>query len=245
MIAALGVALPASAGSAPTLTATPNRNLPATATIRVAGTGFEPNNPVDLDECAYDGGWPSNCTELRTVTANASGSFGPVSVTVHQRFISESGDTKVCGQCAVVGLSRNSWQLGAAKIGFQNPCGDPTIVGTDGPDNLKGTSGVDVIVGRGGDDIIDGAGGNDVICSDGGNDVVYGGSGADRIYLGDGFDKAYGGLGNDKLFGLDDGDHLYGEEGNDGLFGGNGFDYCDGGTGTDSSNLCESTNAVP
>ena len=59
-----------------------------------------------------------------------------------------------------------------------------TILGTDGPDNLRGTNKRDVILALGGDDRIDGRGGNDVICGGAGRDLIKGGSGVDKLFGG-------------------------------------------------------------
>ena len=86
-----------------------------------------------------------------------------------------------------------------------------TIVGTEGPDDLKGTPGRDVIVGLGGNDInIKGLGGNDVICG------------------GKGWDFLWGSWGKDTLLG---------QAGSDAIDGGDGNDRCEGGKGKDSGDL--------
>ena len=64
----------------------------------------------------------------------------------------------------------------------------PTIVGTDGADDLVGTNDADVIVGLGGNDEIDGLAGNDVICGGDGDDVIDGSTGSDVIVGGVGTD---------------------------------------------------------
>jgi hypothetical protein len=93
-----------------------------------------------------------------------------------------------------------------------------TIVGTDGPDNLRGTSGDDVIHGLGGNDRIEGGRGADIICGGDGDDQIYGKKGADKIY---------------------------GEGGNDTIRGGNGNDECDGGPGIDTAEGCERKSNIP
>ena len=60
----------------------------------------------------------------------------------------------------------------------------PTIVGTEGFDELTGTNGPDVIAGLGGWDSIDGLGGDDVLCGGEGTDVLVGGDGDDRLFGG-------------------------------------------------------------
>lgn len=73
----------------------------------------------------------------------------------------------------------------------------PTIIGTNGDDNLTGTEGDDIIVGLAGNDTIDGLGGNDTICGDAGNDNIIGGPGNDVLDGGPGDDVMTGGSGDD------------------------------------------------
>jgi Ca2+-binding RTX toxin-like protein len=61
---------------------------------------------------------------------------------------------------------------------------DVTILGTDGPDDLRGTDNRDVILALDGDDRIDGRGGNDVICGGAGRDLIRAGQGEDKIFGG-------------------------------------------------------------
>ena len=234
----------ADAGTTPgtSIIVNPNSGLPNTAQVSVSGKGFIANWPVDIYECATDGGWPSNCEHVGSANANNNGAFGPVQVTVTRTFVSSNGQNKVCGQCAVWAISRWDHNNASQKITFGiSACREPTITGTNGPDDLNGTAGPDVIATLDGDDIVHGLGGNDVICTDGGDDTVYGGAGADRIYTLDGSDHAYGDAGNDRIWGGDDADHLFGGDGDDSLMGGNGFDYCQGDAGADTNNNCEWT----
>lgn len=127
----------------------------------------------------------------------------------------------------------------------------PTIVGTDGPDEIIGTPGPDVIIAGAGDDFIRGLAGDDVICGGPGNDTILGGAGADRLIggrgndllngqagadllvSGPGDDVLKGGRGNDRLSGEDGNDLLIGRAGNDTLLGGEGDDTLKGGAGAD------------
>lgn len=105
-----------------------------------------------------------------------------------------------------------------------------TIVGTDGPNDLRGTKLPDVIVGLGGNDTITGASGNDTICGGPGNDFISAGNGHDYVDGGPGDDTIIGGFGNDYLLaGL----------GNDMVNGDVGIDTCDGGIGLDTGLACE------
>jgi hypothetical protein len=103
----------------------------------------------------------------------------------------------------------------------------PTIVGTDGSDNLAGTPDNDVIDGRGGHDIIRGGGGDDVICGRSGHDILIGGAGNDILVGGGGHDILIGGAGNDILMG------------------GGGDDVCNGSSDVDTASGCESFINVP
>jgi Ca2+-binding RTX toxin-like protein len=84
-----------------------------------------------------------------------------------------------------------------------------TIIGTNGPDDLRGTTGADVIVGRGGSDEIFGRGGRDRLCGNGDRDGISGGPKADRIS---------GGAQSDLLEGDDQSDLHVGGPGADAIF---------------------------
>ena len=93
----------------------------------------------------------------------------------------------------------------AAKV---TPAGGlPTLVGTEGPDNIAGTEG---------NDVIDGLGAADRINGGAGNDVIRGGAGGDDID---------GSFGNDQIYGGPDADRIYDDEGASA--------FLDGGTGND------------
>lgn len=101
----------------------------------------------------------------------------------------------------------------------------PTLIGTQGPDDLVGTPGPDVIAGLAGDDVIAGLDGDDIICGGDGDDIIDGGEGVnqiwgdagnDRLKGGSGFDILRGGTGNDRLDpGTGAWSRLYGNEGRD------------------------------
>jgi Ca2+-binding RTX toxin-like protein len=76
-----------------------------------------------------------------------------------------------------------------------------TILGDDGPDQIKGTKKRDVIDANGGQDVVRGRGGKDIICGGGGPDKLLGGKGSDRLFGGKGRDALRGGPGLDKLRG--------------------------------------------
>ncbi|MCB8951566.1 MAG: FG-GAP repeat protein [Ardenticatenales bacterium] len=111
----------------------------------------------------------------------------------------------------------------------------PTILGTEGADQLVGTAGNDVIFARGGDDTILGGDGDDVICGGTGDDQISGNAGSDQIL---------GENGNDQLTGLDGDDTFWGGAGDDLIIGGPGNDsancgseddYFDGGADYDTA----------
>jgi predicted extracellular nuclease len=89
----------------------------------------------------------------------------------------------------------------------------PTLLGTDGDEELTGTNGVDVIMGSGGEDVILGGNAADVICGGLGNDEISGGNGDDALL---------GGAGDDLLRGDNGSDALIGGSGEDGLVQGRG-----------------------
>jgi hypothetical protein len=66
---------------------------------------------------------------------------------------------------------------------------NPTILGSNGPDQIQGTAGNDVIHGLGGADAIDGGGGHDIICGGTGDDSLTGGPGPDVLRGGGGEDN--------------------------------------------------------
>jgi len=109
----------------------------------------------------------------------------------------------------------------------------PTIMGTNGADNIVGTNGDDVIQALNGNDVIDGLGGNDIICGNGGNDDIKSASG-NNILMGDwGDDIMTGGSGSDRLESWSGINDLIGGAGFDTLYSGSGADVSSGGTGND------------
>ncbi|MDG6106187.1 calcium-binding protein [Dactylosporangium aurantiacum] len=93
----------------------------------------------------------------------------------------------------------------------------PTLIGTDGDDNLTGTAGRDVILGLGGNDTITGLDAADVIIAGAGNDDVQGSGGDDRISGGAGDDILNGNGGQDLIRGWDGADLIDGDAGHDDL----------------------------
>jgi hypothetical protein len=97
----------------------------------------------------------------------------------------------------------------------------PTIVGTEGPDQITTNAGVrDVVYGGGGDDWVSGAGRQaadpgDLICGGPGNDNLRGGLGNDKINGGDGHDTVIGYFGVDVLQGNAGNDRLNDADGDD------------------------------
>ena len=114
----------------------------------------------------------------------------------------------------------------------------PTILGTEGADNLVGTEKNDVILALGGDDTVQGLGGKDIVCAAAGNDSIKGKAGNDLLKGGSGNDQIRGGGGNDLLRGGGGRDGLFGGSGDDALRGGGGRDKCRGGGGSDTKRSC-------
>jgi hypothetical protein len=77
----------------------------------------------------------------------------------------------------------------------------PTIIGTNGVDDIVGTAGRDVVSARHGKDTVSGLLGNDLICGGAGADRLLGGKGADALLGGENADRLLGGGGDDRLFG--------------------------------------------
>ena len=95
----------------------------------------------------------------------------------------------------------------ATQTGTTTPT-TPTVLPTNGSDEIYGGNDSDIIFGDdgsdtsvGGSDIISGGAGNDFIDGDGGNDTISGDYGEDIIYGGAGNDTLDGGAGNDFVFG--------------------------------------------
>jgi len=99
----------------------------------------------------------------------------------------------------------------------------PTIIGTEGDDEIHGPSGTDVILGLGGNDTINAGSSNDAICAGDGDDVVFFGSSSDELFGNSGKDTLSGGAGNDKLMGQSGADTLDGGPNTE-----DGLDFCDG-----------------
>lgn len=143
-----------------------------------------------------------------------------------------------------------------------------TIVGTEGPDEIRGTPARDVIVSLGGRDVISGLTGYDEVCAGTGNDTVsgrgnftaFGEAGADTLTIEateDDFSVVllYGGAGNDTLRGLaedtfasfDGGpgdDRLLGSPSDEDFTPGPGDDVVDGGPAGTGRNLVEYRDAA-
>lgn len=182
-----------------------------------SGSGAVTSSPAGIDcgalcSAEYDYG-----TSV-TLTATAAGG---------STFAGWSGDCSGTGTCV---LSMTANHSATATFNLVPPPEPPaqtcqgkaaTIVGTNGPDNLKGTKGADVFVTLDGKDKVNARAGNDTVCAGTGNDHVVGGGG------------------NDDEFGEGGNDHLIGNKGNDDLNGGPGKDKCLGGAGNDSTPQCE------
>lgn len=121
--------------------------------------------------------------------------------------------TRLCSVAAVLALLV---PVSPARAATEACFGkEPTIVGTDGNDELRGTYGPDVIQGLGGTDDITGLSGADLICGDEGNDFLQGGTGRDKVSGGKGEDVLSPGDGADLLRGGEGGDRLMPSWGSD------------------------------
>ncbi len=111
----------------------------------------------------------------------------------------------------------------------------PTLIATNGNDNLKGRDDRDdVVFAKDGNDIVNGHDGGDTLHGENGNDTLYGNDDSDKLYGGNGHDTLYGEDDSDKLYGGAGNDKLYGSNGNDILNGGLGQDILQGGKGSDT-----------
>ncbi|SHH05585.1 Neocarzinostatin family protein [Jatrophihabitans endophyticus] len=130
---ALGGALVAapSAFAAGTLTVTPSTGLGSTASVTVRGTGFTPNASLYVAECDVTAAAGTACKQASyvVVTTNASGAFGPTTLSVSKTFTGWNGATGTSGatvtckgaatahQCAV---QTSNTANGAADIATRN-----------------------------------------------------------------------------------------------------------------------------
>jgi hypothetical protein len=116
--AVLGTAGPAEA-IGETVTATPDSNLPDTATVNVSGTGFNPNDDVEFFQCVDDGPFELCSVEpVGGAITNASGAFGPTTATVQAVFRSEFGPTECRTGCRLLVQSLTFPALGQDSISF-------------------------------------------------------------------------------------------------------------------------------
>jgi hypothetical protein len=168
----------------------------ALTTSPTASFSFSSNESGSF-ECSLDGGAYAACAS-------------PITYRVHDghhtfrvRAIDPAGNIDSSPQ-------RYTWKVATTCAGAT-----PTIVGTNGKDNLIGTSGPDIIFGMGGNDRIDGGGGDDLICGDGGDDLLLGSSGDDIIDGGPGADRLRGRSGDDLLTGGSGADRFSGGAGSD------------------------------
>lgn len=115
---------------------------------------------------------------------------------------------EICARGINVGGGSDVDLPGCQRIPFLDcPTTSPTIVGTEGDDQILGTPGNDVIWALGGHDEIDGGGGDDIICGGAGDDdivakkgnsLVFGGPGDDRFVGGTGANEMITGAGHDR-----------------------------------------------
>jgi Ca2+-binding RTX toxin-like protein len=180
--------------------------------------------------CTGDGTDTVTCTDVTSVTGNASGGNDSVDAS-GLRTLAASLDGSDGTDTLTGGPQGDTIYGGADGDTIDGGAGDDTIYGDSFTINGVGTDGPDTI--NGGPD-------NDSIDGQGGNDTLNGNDGIDEIYGGDGDDTIDGGAGDDAnnyicCYSTISGG-LYGDAGNDTINGGDGIDYADGGTGNDTIN---------
>jgi len=158
------------------------------------------NRRLDLGEGL--GGVTITVGTRSTVTNSAGGWALPVTPGIHE--VAASGGAFQGRAAAVVRVGVysvtvdfRSGQTRPLVLAYETCAGrNPTILGSNGPDQIQGTAGDDVIHGLGGADAIDGGGGHDIICGGTGDDSLTGGSGPDLLLGGGGIDSCLSGESN-------------------------------------------------
>ncbi len=106
------------------VTVTPSTNLPDSANVNVSGNGFAANQPGTISECKFNPGLGADeCKDIGSFTTNASGTFGPVPVTVTRTYISSDATNVNCAvdpanPCRVVATLNNVFGQQEAPISF-------------------------------------------------------------------------------------------------------------------------------
>ncbi len=140
-IALLGpLTVPSLASGDAQVSVNPRTDLASPATISVLGTGFAPQSPVRIYECAF-GSYPCS-PALGTVSTDGAGSFGPTSVSVANAFSSSPGGSAVsCSAntpCEVIAQDEGSplkrWGSGTIYFG---PEGPPVGIAPSGSSALR------------------------------------------------------------------------------------------------------------
>jgi Tol biopolymer transport system component len=180
------------------------------------------NTPVSIPIPCADTGPAYERTSVKALVLNGSGpTQGSVSTTALVPLpasITYTPNTGFLGTDSFKLRSNDEVAFGnrdgTVTVRVAAPCAanTPTILGTNGTDQLTGTGAADVIDGLGGNDTIKALGGNDIVCGGPGNDTLKGGAGKDK---------------------------LLGQQGKDKLVGGGGKDTCKGAQGKDTASACE------
>jgi hypothetical protein len=126
LVVALTLGVAASSASAAVLTFTPDMGLPSPATLQVSGAGWPPASKVGIRECTGENIIrPADCTApLAGADTDATGSFGPVAVTVTSTFVGDiSGRTIDCAltTCVVWAVNETGTNVFQRTIGFAVP----------------------------------------------------------------------------------------------------------------------------
>jgi hypothetical protein len=114
----------AAADDGTTTTVTPSTNLADVQTVSVSGTGFGANQPGTIRQAIEIGGNLQFGTIIANVTTDASGAFGPVSVTVSRTFTTIANTQVTCSTtqpCTVLASTDQTEQFDHAPITFAAP----------------------------------------------------------------------------------------------------------------------------
>ena len=140
----------------PSLAASPNLGLGVDATVAVTGSGYEPNAPIRLEQCAREiGGFqrPRGCSPGFFTQSDASGTINTIARV--QRFIGEGLDVPIdCAAavdtCVVRAGTANvflqdPFEIGMASLGFDatgptSPTPEISIEGTTVTEGTGGTT---------------------------------------------------------------------------------------------------------
>jgi Ca2+-binding RTX toxin-like protein len=210
------------------------------ASLRFAGTGFEPEWPTTrVTTITWDGGTKSTTVLTGSNISDISAFYIPLQGDALPAITSDAAaksflQSLSLQQSTVFSLKFSDLdaQVSENDLFFGEGDDDAFDFGT-GDDRGYGRAGDDSLAGGAGNDRLFGALGEDVLTGGADDDLLNGGQDADTLEGGTGNDRLVGGGGNDTLEGGAGDDDLFGGNGNDRLFAGTGTDTLFGGQGRD------------